>query len=225
MGVYNNSMGLAQKLMSHHHHHDDASGGVITHARGYELFAGAFFLGRRARIWDRLVVLSGACPGDRVLDIGCGTGYFAIRIARAIEPGGSVVGIDPSQPMLDYAAAHAPSNCTFQAAGAEDLPFADASFDVVVSSLAFHHFPTDSRREAVHEMFRVLRPGGRVFIADFHPPSGRLLNRLVAAVSAHAMAHDNSEDIEALVRESGFSAIRRGRTGMLHYVQAERPSA
>jgi ubiquinone/menaquinone biosynthesis C-methylase UbiE len=182
-------MGPAQKLLSHHHHHDDDSGGLITHARGYELFAGVWFLGRRTRIWDRLVTSSGAGRGDRVLDVGCGTGYFARRIAPAVQPGGSVVGIDPSQPMVDYATEHGPPNCTFQVAGAEDLPFPDASFDLVVSSLAFHHFPADRRADAVREMFRVLRPGGRVFIADIRPPNGPVLNRIVGAVTAHAMAH------------------------------------
>ena len=213
-------MGLAQKLLSHHHHDD--SGGLITHARGYELFAGVWFLGQRARIWDRLVGLSGAHSGDRVLDVGCGTGYFARRLAPVVQPDGSVVGIDPSRPMLDFATEHAPPNCTFRIAGAEDLPFPDASFDLVVSSLAFHHIPAEGRADALREMFRVLRPGGRVFIADFHPPSGPVLNRIVSAVTAHAMAHDNSREIEALLRESGFSVIGVGSTWMMHYVNALR---
>lgn len=216
-------MGLTQKLLSHHHHHDDGSGGVITHPRGYELFAGAWFLGQRARTWDRLVALADPRPGDRVLDVGSGTGYFARRIAPVVEPGGSVVGIDPSQPMLVYAAAHAPANCTFQAAGAEDVPFGDASFDLVVSSLAFHHFPVDRRADAVREMFRVLRPGGRLFIADFRPPSGPVLNRIVAAVTAHAMAHDNAHEIGELIRDCGYTVTGTGRTRLMHYVKALRP--
>jgi ubiquinone/menaquinone biosynthesis C-methylase UbiE len=218
-------MGLGQRLLAHHHHEqDDGSGGLITRPRGYEVFVQLFLLGQRARIWDRLVELSGAGPGDRVLDVGCGTGYFARRIAPAVEPGGSVIGIDPSQPMLDYAARHAPANCTFQAAGAEDLPFDDASVDLVVSSLAFHHFPVDLRADAVREMFRVLRPGGRVFIADFRPPSGGTLSRIVSGLTAHAMAHDTANELRGLIAESGFAITATGHTRLMHYVNAERPA-
>ena len=152
-------MGLVQRLTVGHHHDRD-SGGVITHPRAYELFANAWFLGQRARVFDRLVAASGAQHGERVLDIGCGTGYFSRRIAGAVSPDGAVIGIDPSEPMLSYATGHAPANCTFRAAGAEDLPFGDGSFDVIVSSLAFHHIPTERRGDAVREMFRVLRPAG-----------------------------------------------------------------
>lgn len=217
-------MGLGQRLLAHHHHgHDDGSGGLITRPRGYEAFVQVFLLGQRARIWDRLVELSGAGAGDRVLDVGCGTGYFARRIAPVIEPGGSVIGIDPSQPMLDYAARHAPRNCTFHAAGAEGLPFDDASFDLVVSSLAFHHFPVDGRAEAVREMFRVLRPGGRVFIADFRPPSG-VLNRIVSGLTAHAMTRDTADEVRGLIAESGFATTAVGHTRLMSYVNARRPA-
>ncbi len=218
-------MGLAQKLLAHHHQHDDGSGGEIIHPRGYELFSGIWFLGQRARIFDRLVSLSGAGPGDRVLDVGCGTGYFARRIAPVVESGGTVVGIDPSPPMLDYATSRAPANCTFQTAGAEELPFDDASFDLVVSSLAFHHFPVDRRADAVREMFRVLRPAGRLFIADFRPPSGPVLGRIIAAVTAHAMAHDNAHEIAELVCDSGFVITGTGHARAMHYVKAQRPPA
>ncbi|HWS93623.1 MAG TPA: hypothetical protein VN306_14395 [Mycobacterium sp.] len=63
-------MGLAQKLLVNHQHRD-GSGGVITHAPRYELFANVFFLGQRAQVFDGLVVLSGAQHGGRVLDVGC----------------------------------------------------------------------------------------------------------------------------------------------------------
>lgn len=225
-GYRTEDMGLAQKLLSHHHQHDDGSGGEITHPRGYEFFAEVWFLGQRGRIFDRLVAQSGARPGDRVLDVGCGTGYFARRIAPVVDPdGGAVVGIDPSQPMLDYASRRAPANCAFRAAGAEELPFDDASFDLVVSSLAFHHFPVDRRADAVREMFRVLRPGGRLFIADVRPPSGAVLGRIVTAFAGHAMAHDNAEVIAGLVTDSGFAITDTGNTRLMHYVTAQRPQS
>ncbi|MCA2260568.1 methyltransferase domain-containing protein, partial [Mycobacterium avium] len=96
-------MGLAQRLFADHRH-GDGSGWVLNYPRTYEWATNAWSLGLRARMWDRLVGLSGAEPGNRVLDVGCGTGYFTRRIARAVHPGGSVVGIDPSQSMVDYAA-------------------------------------------------------------------------------------------------------------------------
>ena len=89
-------MGLVQRLTVGHHHDRD-SGGVITHPRAYELFANAWFLGQRARVFDRLVAASGAQHGERVLDIGCGTGYFSRRIAGAVSPDGAVIGIRPSR--------------------------------------------------------------------------------------------------------------------------------
>ncbi|WP_115282123.1 class I SAM-dependent methyltransferase [Mycolicibacterium tokaiense] len=100
----------------------------------------------------------GAGPGDRILDVGCGTGYFASRLAPQILPGGTVTGIDPSPPMLAYADKRSPAQCRFVFAGAEDLPFADGDFDVVVSSLAFHHIPDTLWPQAMSEIMRVLRP-------------------------------------------------------------------
>jgi ubiquinone/menaquinone biosynthesis C-methylase UbiE len=215
-------MGFAQKLLVGHHHDHD-TGGVITHPRGYELFADILFLGQRARIWDRLVAASGAQPGERVLDIGCGSGYFSRRIAPVVGAGGTVVGIDPSQPMLDYATRHAPANCGFQAAGAQDLPFADASFDLAVSSLAFHHIPVERRADAVREIFRVLRPGGRALIADVRPPSIPVLKRLISGAIGHAMAHNISHQLRELITDAGFTVTGSGDEPLLRYITTERP--
>jgi ubiquinone/menaquinone biosynthesis C-methylase UbiE len=217
-------MGLAQKLLVGHHHDHD-SGGVITHPRAYELFANVWYLGQRARIWDRLVAASGAQAGEKVLDVGCGTGCFSRRIAPVVGPVGAVVGIDPSQPMLDFAAAHAPAQCTFQAASAEDLPFSDASFDLAVSSLAFHHIPTERRADAVREIFRVLRPGGRLLIADVRPPSVPILRWLISGVIGHAMAQKIADELRAMITDTGFAVIRTGDLPWLRYVAAERPRA
>jgi ubiquinone/menaquinone biosynthesis C-methylase UbiE len=216
-------MGLVQRLTVGHHHEQD-SGGVITHPRAYEVFANAWFLGQRRRVFDRLVAASGAHRGERVLDVGCGTGYFSRRIAGAVSPDGTVVGIDPSEPMLAYATQHAPANCTFQVAGAEDLPFEDASFDLIVSSLAFHHIPTEQRGDAVREMFRVLRPRGMLLIADARPPELPILKTLISGAIGHAMAHDISRQLRELIVEAGFTITSSGDVPLLGYITAQRPN-
>lgn len=214
-------MGLTRKLRAGHDHH---AGAVVTRPRVYEVLADVWYVGQRARIWDRLVVASGARPGEKVLDAGAGTGYFARRIAPAVGPVGAVVGIDPLQPMLDYAAAHAPPNCRFEVAAAEDLPFDDESFDVVVSSLTFHHIAPEHRADAIREMFRVLRPGGRALIADVRPPRIPILERLISLAHGHSHVHNIFDQLRALFIETGFTVTGTARVSRLHYLGAQRPS-
>jgi ubiquinone/menaquinone biosynthesis C-methylase UbiE len=86
-----------------------------------------------------------------------------------VTPGGRVAGIDPSPPAIAYAIRRAPANATFTVGAAQDLGWPDGSFDVVTSTLAVHHIPEADRAAAFGEMFRVIRPGGRLLIADFRP--------------------------------------------------------
>jgi ubiquinone/menaquinone biosynthesis C-methylase UbiE len=218
-------MGLGQKLLGDPHGYaDDASGGLIRRARLYEFSAAIAFAGFRGRVYDLLVAESGAAAGNPVLDIGCGTGYFARRIAAAVEPGGTVIGIDPSPPVIAYATRVAPPNCTFHVAAAQQLPLPDASFDLVVSSLAVHHIPPDLRPDALREMLRVLHPGGRLFIADFRPPRNRIANHLIGALSGHAMQHNPIHELPDLVAAAGFRVTGTGDCRpMLSYITAVRP--
>ncbi|WP_370184048.1 class I SAM-dependent methyltransferase [Rhodococcus wratislaviensis] len=218
-------MGLGARLLGDHSGHaDDASGGLIRRARLYELCSAAVFLGRRRRVFDRLVSLSGAGPGDRVLDVGCGTGYFATRLAAAVQPGGRVDGIDPSPPMIDYATGRrGTAHAGFSVAAAEQLPFPDASFDVVTSTLVIHHIAPGARSAAAREMSRVLRPGGRVLVADFRPPTNPIANHLIGALAGHAMQHAPIDEFSVFLDQAGLHTTTTGeQKPWLRYLQADK---
>jgi SAM-dependent methyltransferase len=101
-------------------------------------------------------------PGQRVLDVACGTGVLAREAAKRVTPGGSAVGLDHNDGMLAVARRQAPG-VDWQSGRAEALPFPDAGFDAVVSQFGLMFF--DDRQAALREMWRVLKPGGRVAVA------------------------------------------------------------
>lgn len=94
---------------------------------------------------------------DRILDLGCGTGFFAAQLHSSYSPA-DVVGMDLSPAMIRYARAHRPASIRWMMADAESLPFADASFDLVFSNLMIQ-WCVDPR-PVLEECLRVLQPGG-----------------------------------------------------------------
>jgi ubiquinone/menaquinone biosynthesis C-methylase UbiE len=142
----------------------ETTGLVITTPRRYDLRLWVHTLGREGRFRREQVRLARLAAGESVLDVGCGTGGFAIEAARAVGPGGAVVGVDPSPEMVKG------SRATFEVAAAEALPFPDASFDVVTLSLVLHQLPSDALHRGMAEIRRVLRPGGRLFALDIGGP-------------------------------------------------------
>ncbi len=105
-------------------------------------------------------------PAGRVLDVGCGTGALAQRLA---ERGYEVVGADPSEGMLEIMRARRPDLEAVQAGG-EDLPFAADEFDLVLTVAALHHVALpEAVRRTLGEMTRVSRPGGRILVWDHNP--------------------------------------------------------
>lgn len=126
------------------------------------------------RLWRRKAVrLSGAKPGDQVLDCASGTGDLALAFKRRVGESGRVVGTDFCKEMLDHApakAARAGLQVEFQVADAMALPFEDKCFDV--ASIAFGIRNVDDPVQCLREMGRVVRPGGRVVVLEFGQPQG-----------------------------------------------------
>lgn len=244
-------MSLASRLHgTHQHGHGDGHGAghgndhyeigdaetegiTLHHGARYETFTNVFFAGRRSAVFDRLAELSGARPGDRVLDVGCGTGYLTRRLARIVlppaahqspAPTGAVTGLDASAGMLAQARRLSPPSISYLVGTAESLGFEGDSFDVVTSSLMLHHLPHELRVTALREMHRVLRPGGRLLVGEFRPPHSRLGKRLVGAITSPMMLEDQRETLPALIREAGFDALRVGTLRpWIAYFQSTRP--
>ncbi|MFC6076968.1 class I SAM-dependent methyltransferase [Microbispora bryophytorum] len=182
------------------------------------------FLGRRRSVFTRLAALSGAGKGHQIVDVGCGTGYLTRMLAPLVGREGRVTGLDPSPAMIGHARRRSPDNCSYQVGEGQAMPFPDASFDIVVSSLAVHHIPVAARDTAVREMFRVLRPGGRLLIADYQPPANPLAARLAAVLAGPAMRPSMPELLAGLVPAAGLHVESTGTVGaVLYYVNAVRP--
>src|SRR5579859_6144156 len=117
---------------------------------------------------QRILSLLHAQSGERILDVGCGGGWLARRMAPVVQPHGQIVAIDRSQAAIDLAIKRSaellPSTMSFQCANAHALPFVDGEFDaaVCISALAFCEAP----ERVLGEIRRVLRPGGRLLISS-----------------------------------------------------------
>ena len=192
----------------------------------YDLFVNLFFLGRRRATFQSLAAAAGVERGRRVLDVGCGTGYFARLIAESVGVDGLAVGIDASPEMIAYATQRSRpiSNCQFQLGTAESLSLPSERFDVVVSSLFMHHLPVDLRGTAIAEMYRVLRPGGTLLIADAQVPRAPGL-RLLARIHGFDRMANAVPDLERLIAGVGFEHVRSGEAPpWLRYVRALKPA-
>ena len=177
---------------------------------------------------DEYLGLLRISPGERVLDVGCGSGAVTREIAKRVTPGGAVVGMDSSGALLRVAREYADGAgisglIEFQEGDCRKLSFPDASFDVVLAATVLAHVPEAER--ALPEMVRVVRPGGRVGVFDLdgdgllirHPD--RVVTRRI--VASHC---DNGAVNGWLIREipSVFSELGLKDVGTRGFLSLER---
>ena len=165
---------------------------------------------------DRTLRHVALAPGERLLDVGCGTGAL-LRAAAERFPRASLIGVDLSFPMLGAAGASR-ARARFVNADAADLPFASASIDVVVTASSLHFW---SEPEAgLAEIARVLRPQGRLVVTDWCGDflTCRLIDRWLRWTGRASYRRIfGASDLEAMLRNAGFevTAIERYRVGIV----------
>ncbi|MEA2141799.1 MAG: hypothetical protein QOI64_229 [Solirubrobacteraceae bacterium] len=156
-------------------------------------------------------VLSGVPAAGQVVDVGAGTGTLAISLADA-RPDVTVTAVDGDAEILALAQAKSGADHVQWRSGlADDLPLETASADAVVTSLVLHHLDWRTKHRALKEMKRVLRPGGRLHIADWGRPATPML-RASFFVLQVLDGFDGTRDhaagrIPELVRASGFCDV------------------
>ncbi len=163
------------------------------------------FRGQGRQLRQRTIALAGVKPSEHLLDVGCGTGGLALEVQRRTAGAGRVIGIDPSSVQITRARAKAARRrlpVEFQIGVIEHLAFPDQTFDVVLATLMMHHLPAHLKQQGLAEIARVLKPEGRLVLADFT----RRRDRRGRAARFHA-GGSSLPELAALVRDAGFQKV------------------
>lgn len=195
--------------------------------RNYDLLWRILSMGRAEQTHLATLELADFRPEDDLLDIGCGTGSLILVAEQRLGATGALVGLDVEPGMIEQAKAKAAklaSNATFAFGGITSVPYPDGSFDVVTSSLMLHHVPDEEHAAGFIELHRVLRPGGRIVVADINLAQRSSVSRVhgVRNPTEDTFRRDVPEHLEA----AGFQVVRTGRHRFkaLSYVIGEKAS-
>ena len=219
-------------MHSHTHTHESPAqteGDLIRWAAFYDGLVNIMTLGQANRL--RRMTLDQALlqPGEAILDVGCGTGGVTIPAKIRVGVQGSAAGIDPAPEMIAVArrkAKRAKIEIDFRVGVIESLPFPNETLDVVTASMMMHHLPSHLQVQGLAEIWRVLKPGGRILIADMMRPSNSLIKRFFSLVVQHGHALQfGIEDLPKLLKEVGFEDVQQpdARFLTIGFVRARKP--
>ena len=203
---------LLGKHHSHpsHSHDQHTQGLVLDRGWRYDLevwFFDTFVVhGKIKRLRQRVLDLANLSAGHTLLDVGCGTGTLAIQAARRLAGSGQVAGVDPAAHQIGRArskARRAGVDVELQSGVIEGLAFPDGSFDTVTSTLMMHHLPGELRRRGLVEIARVLKPHGRLILADFDYPDD---HRPTPEPAANGYRETSS--LPDVLQQTGFTDIQ-----------------
>ena len=168
---------------------------------------------REARFKRDLLWNARIAPGDKVLDVGCGTATLTL-MAKLVQPRAMVFGLDGDAKALEIAHAKARQlglAISLTQRLSTEMPYPNGFFDRVLSSLFFHHLTRESKQRTLAEVFRVLRPGGELHVVDWGKPANALLAAafsLVRSIDGRENTSDNAEGrLPELFREAGFEDV------------------
>ena len=156
----------------------------------------------------------GAALGQRILDVGCGPGFYCAELLKEVGPDGSIVGLDSSPHMLALAAQRCAGhrNVEFAEADATALPVADASFDAALSVQVLEYLPDVPA--VVAELHRAVRPGGRAVIWDvdwatlsWHSAKPKRMRRVLDAWDEHLVHRSLPRTLAPVMRAAGFADV------------------
>jgi len=207
----------------------ETTGITIHWASQYDIFTGLLGLGVNRPNSRMVIEMAKIKPGDKILDVGCGTGNLTLTAKKYTGESGLAHGIDSSQEMIDLArrkAKRLSAEVFFDVGLIEKIAFSNATFDVVISRLVIHHLPDDLKRQGIAEILRVLKPGGLFFLADFNPPTNPILAHITSALVGPTMMQSNVWSIPAMLNEAGFIKVASGptRSAFLAFVSGIKPA-
>lgn len=179
---------------SHHHPHGHQS----SPRQGLNLLLNPLY----SRLIKQIVLK----PGERLLDVGCGSGHL-LELLHKKHPESPLVGLDVDAERLKTAQKKLPQ-FPFHSSSATHIPEPEASFDVVTSTLMFHHLDTEQKKQMLQEVYRVLKPGGRFYLFDFSKPNrwyGKWFAQLFREMPNREEALEGK--YKAYLEAAGFTSI------------------